>query len=150
MKSVQVPPNSSLLLIKPHSVKSFAAGEILRTLSEQGFSFRGFYSIHLTLPYAEELFDSYRNIYSNYSAVIEHLCSSASLAVIVVGPGYDTVSQLRDIVGPLDPQLAKAIRPKSIRALYGESLIKNAVHCTDLPEDGEIECKYFFESLANL
>jgi nucleoside-diphosphate kinase len=36
------------------------------------------------------------------------------------------------------------------RARFGESIVKNAVHCTDLPEDGEMECRYFFETLSSL
>jgi nucleoside-diphosphate kinase len=36
------------------------------------------------------------------------------------------------------------------RARFGESVVKNAVHCTDLSEDGEMECRYFFETLASL
>lgn len=28
--------------------------------------------------------------------------------------------------------------------------MRNAVHCTDLPEDGPIEVQYFFQTLANL
>lgn len=32
-------------------------------------------------------------------------------------------------------------------AKFGFDRVKNAVHCTDLPEDGVLEVKYFFESL---
>jgi len=35
----------------------------------------------------------------------------------------------------------------SNRARFGSDRVKNAVHCTDLPEDGVLEVKYFFESL---
>lgn len=42
------------------------------------------------------------------------------------------------------------ISPDSSRARFGESVVKNAVHCTDLPEDGEMECRYFFETLSSL
>ena len=136
--------------MKPHSIKNLSVGDILKCINDNGFAFQGFYSIHLTSAYAEELFDTYRNIYTNYSGAIEHLCSSACLAVMVTGSSYDVVSSFRDFVGPLDPQLAKAVRPLSIRAIFGVDSIKNAVHCTDLEEDGEIECRYFFESLACL
>ena len=136
--------------MKPHCIKSLSVGDILKCISDNGFAFQGFFSIHLTTAYAEELFDTYRNIYTNYSSSIEHLCSSACLAVMVTGPGYNVVSSFRDFVGPLDPKLAKALRPQSIRAIFGDDSVKNAVHCTDLEEDGEIECQYFFDSLASL
>ncbi|XP_073957308.1 nucleoside diphosphate kinase homolog 7-like isoform X2 [Choristoneura fumiferana] len=44
--------------------------------------------------------------------------------------------------------LCRQLYPDSIRALYGKDIIHNAVHCTDLPEDGEQEVEYFFKLLA--
>jgi nucleoside-diphosphate kinase len=37
------------------------------------------------------------------------------------------------------------LKPETLRAKFGESRVKNAVHCTDLPEDGSLECQYFFD-----
>ena len=59
----------------------------------------------------------------------------------------DTVSSFRELVGPADPDLAKSIRPKSLRAKYGKTKDMNAIHCTDLPEDGLLEVEYFFKIL---
>jgi hypothetical protein len=33
--------------------------------------------------------------------------------------------------------------------MFGKSLAENAVHCTDLPEDGALECEYFFTLLKS-
>ena len=38
-------------------------------------------------------------------------------------------------------------KPNSIRAKFGTDKVKNAVHCTDLEEDGVIESEYFFNIL---
>ncbi len=62
----------------------------------------------------------------------------------------DVVTSFRDFTGPMNPQLAKVVRPNSLRALFGTDATRNAVHCTDLPEDGEMECKYIFETVASL
>jgi len=51
------------------------------------------------------------------------------------------------VCGPHDPEMAKTVRPKSLRAVYGKDKGKNAVHCTDLPEDGILEVEYFFNIL---
>jgi nucleoside-diphosphate kinase len=45
----------------------------------------------------------------------------------------------------MDPEIAKNLRPNSLRAKFGIDRAKNAIHCTDLAEDGIIECEYFFK-----
>jgi hypothetical protein len=35
------------------------------------------------------------------------------------------------------------------RAKFGLDRVRNAVHCTDLPEDGTLECEYFFKILQS-
>ena len=35
--------------------------------------------------------------------------------------------------------MARTVRQKSLRAIYGKDKGKNAVHCTDLQEDGILE-----------
>ena len=56
----------------------------------------------------------------------------------------NAVSSFRDLCGPMDPEIAKNLRPKTLRAKYGLDRVCNAIHCTDLPEDGALECEYFF------
>lgn len=46
--------------------------------------------------------------------------------------------------------IAKKLRPTSIRAKFGTSTVKNAVHCTDLCLDAEMEVDYFFRILQML
>jgi nucleoside diphosphate kinase len=36
-------------------------------------------------------------------------------------------------------ELARKLRPNTLRAKYGKTKVQNAVHCTDLPEDGLLE-----------
>ncbi|KOB65477.1 Nucleoside diphosphate kinase 7, partial [Operophtera brumata] len=47
------------------------------------------------------------------------------------------------------PDLCRQLYPDSLRAQYGKTIVHNAVHCTDLPEDGESEVEYFFKLIAN-
>lgn len=48
------------------------------------------------------------------------------------------------MVGPCDPEIAKFLRPNTIRSKFGLDRVCNGVHCTDMAEDGVIECEYFF------
>lgn len=36
-------------------------------------------------------------------------------------------------------EIARQIRPNTIRAIYGKTKVENAVHVTDLPEDAPLE-----------
>ncbi|XP_030439385.1 nucleoside diphosphate kinase 7 isoform X2 [Gopherus evgoodei] len=46
-------------------------------------------------------------------------------------------------------EIARHLRPGTLRAIFGKNKIQNAVHCTDLPEDGLLEVQYFFKILDN-
>jgi nucleoside-diphosphate kinase len=52
------------------------------------------------------------------------------------------VNEFRDYCGPPDPSLAKQIRPNSLRAKFGKDKVQNAIHCTDLVEDGVLEVSF--------
>ena len=56
---------------------------------------------------------------------------------------------LREFCGPADPEIARVLRPRSLRAQFGKNKVQNAIHYTDLPEDGELESNYFFNILIS-
>ena len=59
--------------------------------------------------------------------------------MLQIAVSEDVVQRFREFAGPHDPELAKHIRPQTLRARFGETRIKNALHTTDLPEDGVLE-----------
>ena len=124
-------------------------GDVLSSIVDNGFRIGGLYTIHLTLAMAEELFDIYRSVMVNFADFIQNICSSPVLAVSVEG-SPDVVEEFREFCGPVYPEIAKILRPKSIRAKFGVSPINNAVHCTDLSQDGNLESRYVFETLGRL
>ena len=54
----------------------------------------------------------------------------------------------RNLAGPWDVEIAKEIRPESIRAKHGNNRVLSGVHCTDLETDGSNECEYCFYILT--
>lgn len=38
-------------------------------------------------------------------------------------------------------EIARHLRPATLRALYGKNKVQNGVHCTDLPDDGILEVR---------
>lgn len=63
---------------------------------------------------------------------------------ITPASGKNVVENFRDLCGPAEPELARALRPHSLRAQFGHNKVQNALHCTDVPEEGELEVLYFF------
>ena len=87
----------------------------------------------------------YKGVLPEYSAIIDHVSSGPIIAMEVRQD--NVVNSLRALVGPHDPEIAKLLRPNTIRAMFGQDRVKNGVHCTDLSEDGVLEVQYFFELL---
>eukprot|EP00695_Tsukubamonas_globosa_P002251 TRINITY_DN3362_c0_g1_i1.p1 TRINITY_DN3362_c0_g1~~TRINITY_DN3362_c0_g1_i1.p1 ORF type:complete len:70 (-),score=5.48 TRINITY_DN3362_c0_g1_i1:31-240(-) len=61
----------------------------------------------------------------------------------------NSVQAFRELCGPHDPEIAKILRPKTLRARFGSDKVRNGVHCTDLPDDGVLEVEFFFGLLFN-
>lgn len=49
-----------------------------------------------------------------------------------------------EIVVFLFKEIAKKIRPNTIRAQFGKTKVENAVHVTDLPDDASLEVSFGF------
>merc|ERR1719217_986171 len=59
----------------------------------------------------------------------------------------NAVETFRKLVGPHDPEIARHLRPDTLRGQFGVDRVQNTLHCSDLPEDGLLECEYFFKML---
>ena len=121
-------------------------GQCLQFILDAGFTKitdMAFYA--LEKPNAEEFLEVYKGVVPEYYLLVDQLTAGPCL---VISFGAD-VDQFREFVGPADVELAKVLRPKSVRALFGENRVKNALHVTDLKEDGKLECEYFFKVLGN-
>uniref|UniRef100_A0A8C2WYF6 Nucleoside diphosphate kinase homolog 7 n=1 Tax=Cyclopterus lumpus TaxID=8103 RepID=A0A8C2WYF6_CYCLU len=94
---------------------------------------------------AEEFYEVYKGVVTEYPTMVTELCSGPSMVLEI--HGTDVAQSFRGFCGPADPEVCRHLRPTSLRALYGRDKVKNAVHCTDLPEDGLLEVQYFFRIL---
>uniref|UniRef100_A0A8C6KV20 Nucleoside diphosphate kinase homolog 7 n=1 Tax=Nothobranchius furzeri TaxID=105023 RepID=A0A8C6KV20_NOTFU len=109
-------------IIKPHAVSAGLTGKILNSISAAGFE-----------------------ISALGMALITELCSGPCMALEI--HGADAPRTFREFCGPPYPEIARLLRPNTLRALYGTDNVKTAVHCTDLPEDGILEVEFFFKIL---
>lgn len=141
-------PNSSTLdsctccVIKPHAVKSKQVGAIIDLILTQGYELSAIRTLHFDKVQAEEFLEVYKGVVPEYGDHVVHMCSGMSVALEV--RAEDAVTTFRQTAGPWDVDMAKELRPGTIRASYGVDIIRSAVHCTDLDSDGISECEYCF------
>lgn len=139
----------SLLLVKPHAVRQGLTGQVLTKLIDANFEVSAVQLFTLSRAEADNFAEIYKGVIqpSEYSSMTQELSSGPLVAVEV--RAQDCVPELRQLCGPMDVEVAKALRPNTLRALFGSSKIENAVHCTDLAEDAVLECQFFFDILVN-
>lgn len=94
----------------------------------------------------EEFLHVYKDVLPEYSLLVDELSNGKCIAIALKGDTM-VVNAVRKMCGPHDPQIAKTLRQGSLRATYGKDKVKNSLHCTDLEEDGQLECEYFFSIL---
>lgn len=133
------------------NISAPSAGAIITHVlrASNSLAITGLRLVKLTSQEATDFLEVYQTVLPEYAAVTEHMSSGPCLAVEFssIDASAPAVPTLRDICGPSDPELARILRPNTIRAKFGSTKVRNAVHCTDLPEDGALETQYFFELL---
>ncbi|KAJ8310840.1 hypothetical protein KUTeg_012705 [Tegillarca granosa] len=132
-------------IIKPHAVQAGNAGKIISKIMEAGFEISALQMFHMEKANAEEFYEVYKGVVQEYSSMVTELTSGPCIALEI--RAQDAPKAFREMVGPSDPEIARHLRPRTLRAQFGVDKIRNAVHCTDLPEDGLLEVEYFFKVL---
>lgn len=73
--------------------------------------------VYLDKPTAIEFYEVYKNVLPEYSALCDNLSKGACLVLEV--RQEQAVSKFREACGPHDPEIARSLRPGSLRALFG-------------------------------
>lgn len=134
--------NCTCCVIKPHALQSGQAGQIIDAILEEGFEISAMQLFNMDRPTAEEFFEIYKGVLPEFSAIIDNMTNGPCIVLEV--RQENVVKAFRDFCGPMDPEIAKNLRPNTLRARFGIDRCRNAVHCTDLPEDGSLETEYWF------
>ncbi|XP_041974967.1 nucleoside diphosphate kinase 7-like [Aricia agestis] len=143
--------NCTCCIIKPHVLIDGNVGAILEQIVTSGkFYISAIAMFSVTLTDAREFYEVYKGVLPEYEDMCVHLAEGKCIALEVkcIDSKLNCVCEFRKECGPRDPDLCRQLYPNSIRAQYGKSIVHNAVHCSDLTEEGEIEVEYFFKLLA--
>lgn len=139
--------NCTLGLIKPHAVSAGLTGKIVQEIAGSGMGLEiSALELHtMDKVNAEEFYEVYKGVVSEFTSMVGELTLGPCIAMEITGE--EAHAKFREFVGPADPEIARHLRQHTLRAKFGLDKIKNAVHCTDLPEDGSLEVQYFFHIL---
>ena len=69
---------------------------------------------YLTKDAAEEFYDVYKGVLPEYIPLIEHMVGGGPCIALELRQ-ENVVEAFREIVGPHDPEIAKYLRPNTIR-----------------------------------
>lgn len=144
-------PNSAqfvdctVCIVKPHAVAQGVAGQIVDAILSAGFDISAMEQRHLDPQDSAEFLEVYKTVVPEYSKLASELSNGPCIALEV--RGENIVNKFREFCGPHSVEVAKALYPTSLRARFGIDRVLNAVHCTDLEEDGVLESQYFFSIL---
>jgi nucleoside-diphosphate kinase len=133
--------NCTCAVIRPHAM--LHAGEMIDAILSEGFEISALEMFTLKHGDAEEFLDVYKGVVPTWHDEVKQLVAGQCIAMEI--RQEDAVNSLRQLVGPHDPEVARHLRPHTLRGKFGEDRVKNAIHCTDLAEDGLIESEYFFQ-----
>lgn len=139
--------NCTCCIIKPHAISEGMLGKILIAIRDACFEISAMQMFNMDRANVEEFYEVYKGVVSEYNDMVTELYSGPCVAIEI--QQSNPTKTFREFCGPSDPEIARHLRPETLRAIFGKTKVQNAVHCTDLPEDGLLEVQYFFKILDN-
>lgn len=134
----------TLAIIKPDAVERSLTGPIIQVLEEAGFTIVTLKKVWLTKAQAQSFYDVHRER-PFFDSLTSYISSGPSVALVLERDG--AIEELRQLMGATDPAEAA---PGTIRALWGESIERNAIHGSDGPETAPVELAFFFSDLERM
>jgi len=128
----------TLTMIKPDSMEAGNAGNILAHLEREGFQIQALKRMRLSEAQARNFYEVHRER-PFYDSLVAYMTSGPIIAAAL--SREDAVAQLRRVMGATDPANAEE---GTIRALYGSSIERNAIHGSDSAENARQELHFFF------
>jgi nucleoside-diphosphate kinase len=130
----------TLTIIKPDSVENGNMGKIVAHLEAEGFRVLAGRMMHLTTAQARAFYAVHKER-PFYNDLVAYMTSGPVWPLALERD--NAVPYLRQVMGATNPAEADE---GTIRALYGESIERNAIHGSDSPANAAIEIAFFFSS----
>ena len=128
----------SLVLIKPDAMHTGLGGAIISRLEKLGLKVVALKMLHMDKALAQRHYAVHKDK-PFYESLVNYITSAPIIAAVFEGEG--AVGVIRKAMGATDPAKAE---PGTIRADFGLSIERNAIHGSDSAETAEKEIKLFF------
>ncbi len=130
--------NITLTMIKPDAVKNGHIGDILKMITDAGFSINAMKLTQLTVDDAKRFYEVHQER-PFYGELVEFMSSGPIVAAVL--EKENAVEDFRTLIGATNPEEAAE---GTIRKKYATSLGENAVHGSDSDENAVIESRFHF------
>jgi len=134
------PMEQTIALIKP-GLPEDKRRAIEKKIEESGFIVAAKKHLKLTADIVKGIYKDAAN--KPYFNDLVNLMTKDDVAVFVLSR-QNAVDGWREMIGNVDPNKAKSEHPQSLRAIFGEDILNNAVHGPSNKEQAEREIKAFF------
>jgi nucleoside-diphosphate kinase len=125
-------------IVKPTALKNNYLGPIIEMFNRNGFKICGLKLVQIS-PEKAKLFYEIHSGRPFFDSLVEYMTSEP--VVVAVLQKENAVADFRELIGNTDPIDAK---PGTIRKMFAESKLANAVHGSDSNENAQREISIFF------
>ena len=130
--------NITLTMVKPDAVQKGHTANILKDITDAGFSIVALKLTQLTQADAEKFYAVHKER-PFFASLVEFMTSGPIVAAVLKKD--NAVEDFRKLIGATNPENAEE---GTIRKKYAESMEKNAVHGSDSDENADIEAHFHF------
>nr|XP_020450331.1 thioredoxin domain-containing protein 6 isoform X2 [Monopterus albus] len=139
------PKQRTLAVIKPDTMEEHREN-ILEEIRGGGFSVTQLKETVLSRQMAEEFYKELREK-PFFSQLVEFMCRGP--CTILVLTKENAVEEWRSMMGPTDPNHAKATSPSSLRARFGSDILHNAVHGASSEQQADEKIHFIFGDIGS-
>ena len=131
--------NITLTMIKPEAVEAGNSGAILKIIESAGFRIVAMKKTKLSTDLASTFYEVHKEK-PFFKELIDYMSSGPIIAAILEKD--NAVTEFRKLIGATNPSDAEE---GTIRAIFAESLSKNAIHGSDSDENAQLESDFHFK-----
>ncbi|XP_035460794.2 thioredoxin domain-containing protein 6 isoform X3 [Scophthalmus maximus] len=134
------PKQRTLAVIKPDATEEHRE-RILEEIHAGGFSVTQLKETALSREMAEEFYKEHREK-PFFGQLVEFMCRGPCMMLVLTKE--NAVEEWRAMMGPTDPDQAKATSPMSLRARFASDILHNSVHGASNEQHAEEKIRFIF------